>query len=461
MGGYRAMKTIEIGMSLLKEIESLGDFKAYIVGGTPRDIVIGQKSDDIDIATNCPMETLQKSFHTFDIGKSKSFGILSVLYGGRSFEVAQFRSDGDYSDGRRPDDVKIVQNFEEDASRRDFTINAMGINSKGALLDYCAGMSDIANRIVRTVGNPSERFQEDHLRMMRAARFAAVDGFRIEKHTRRSIRKLFRLINKVTPERIRMELVKAAKKPGPQFARFILHLDDLKLLNQILPEVSAMKYFLHDLQFHPEGPTVFDHTVACLNVMDDEPYQSKLAALFHDIGKCISFQEDKYGWKMTYHRHERYSAPLTEDICRRLKFSDLDKEAMTFAVRNHMKFHKMLEMKPSKIARLVNNPYFDTLADVCRADEFSRGEKFMHHGQFERIIKRAREIREKWENRVINHSIKLVDGHRIIELTGLSGRAIGDVKRAVEDRIMDERLDPDDLKLIDEIILDEAAKQIS
>jgi len=453
------MKTIFVGMSLLKEIESLGDFKAYIVGGTPRDMLIGQESDDIDIATNCPMETIEKNFHAFDIGRSKKHGVLAVLYKGMSFDVAQFRADGDYSDGRRPDDIKIVNNFKEDAARRDFTINSLGMDNMGRILDYHGGAPDITDKIVRAVGWPLERFQEDHLRMIRAARFSAMEGFRIEKYTRRAIRKLFRLVNKVKPERIHMELVKAAKKPGPQFARFILNLDDLKLLNQILPEVSAMKYFRHDLQHHPEGPTVFDHTIACLEVMNDEPYQSKLAALFHDIGKCVSFQEDKYGWKMTYHRHERYSEPLTRDICNRLRFSDADKESMMFAVKNHMKFHEILKMKPSKIARLVSGEHFQTLADVCRADEFSRGQKFMYHGQFERIIEKAHEIGERWEARVINHSIKLVDGHRIIELTGLSGRPIGLVKKAVEDRIMDERLDPDDLKLIDKVILLEAKKQ--
>jgi tRNA nucleotidyltransferase (CCA-adding enzyme) len=461
VGGIKAMKAINIGVSLLNRIESLGDFEAYIVGGTPRDMIMGQKSDDIDIATNCPMSTLQKSFHTFDIGKSKSFGILSVLYGGKSFEVAQFRSDGDYSDGRRPDSIKVVQDFKEDASRRDFTINSMGMNSKGDILDYCGGISDITNRIIRTVGNPFERFQEDHLRMIRAARFCAMEGFTIEKETRRAIRKLFKLINKIAPERIHGELVKAASKPGPQFAKFILILDDLKLLYQILPEVHAMKYFRHDLNHHPEGPTVLDHSIECLKTMNDEPYTSKLAALFHDTGKCISFQEDKYGWKMTYHRHERYSEPLVEGICNRLKFSSLDKESMMFAAKNHMKFHKILQMKTSKIARLVSHMHFDTLLDVARADEFSRGEKFMYQGEFDKVIEKIHEIKNRWESRVINSSLSLVSGDRIMELTGLKpSKDVGMIKRLVEDRIIDERLDPADLSLVDEIILDEAKKYL-
>ena len=453
---------IDVGMSLLKRIESLGDFEAYIVGGVPRDVVRGEESDDVDIATNCPMEILEKNFRTHNIGQSKKFGLITILHQKKSFEVAQFRSDGKYSDGRRPDNIKIVRNFEDDAARRDFTINSLGMNSKGDILDYCNGIPDITSKLVRTVGDPSERFQEDHLRMMRAARFAAMDGFSIEKETRKVIRRLFRLINKVTPERIHGELVKAASKPGPQFAKFILILDDLKLLYQILPEVHAMKYFRHDLNHHPEGPTVLDHSVECLRAMNDEPYLSKLAALFHDTGKCVSFQEDKYGWKMVYHRHERYSEPMVEEICNRLKFSSFDKDAMMFAAKNHMKFHEMLKMKPSKIARLISHVHFDTLLDVAKADEFSRGEKFMHRGEFDRVIEKIYEIKDRWESRVINSYLNLVSGDRIMELTGLKpGPDVGTIKRSVEDRIMDERLDPADLSLVDEIILLEAKKQIS
>ena len=453
---------INIGVSLLLRIEALGDFRAYIVGGVPRDLIIHQTSDDVDIATNCPIKILEKNFRTYNIGRSKEFGLITILYKGETFEVAQFRSDGKYSNGRRPNSIEIVNNFREDASRRDFTINSLALDTKGDTIDYFGGISDIRQRIIRTVGNPLDRFKEDHLRMIRAARFAAMDGFTIEKETRRAIRRLFRLVNKVKPERIHGELIKAAKKMGPQFARFILILDNLKLLYQILPEVHAMKYFRHDLQHHPEGPTVFDHSIECLRTMNDEPYQSKLATLFHDTGKCISFQEDKYGWKMTYHRHEKYSELLVESICDRLKFSSFDKDAMMFAAKNHMKFHEMLKMKPSKVARLVGHMYFDTLLDVAKADEFSRGEKFMYRGEFDKVIKKVLEIKDRWESRVINSYLNLVDGNRIMELTGLKpGPNVGIIKRAVEDRIMDEQLDPADEELVDKVILEESKKQIS
>lgn len=455
------MTTLKLGMSLVKKIESFG-YEACIVGGAVRDFIMGRDPSDVDITTNCPVDILRREFNTFYVGKSKEYHTVIVRWNDVSFDVAQFRADGEYSDGRHPDNVRPVKDFRSDAARRDFTVNSMGMDSSGKILDYHDGIIDLNHRLIRAVGDPMVRFKEDHVRMVRAARFGAIKGFRIEKGTRRSIRKLFRLINKVTPERIRMELTKAAKKSGPQFARFILLLDDLKLLSQILPEVAAMKYFRHDLRHHPEGPTVFDHTIACLGIMGDNDYISKLGALFHDIGKCVSFQEDKYGWKLTYHQHERYSAPLAEDICNRLRFSLHEKQAMSFAALNHMKFHKILEMKPSKIARLINSTHFETLADVARADEYSRGERFMYHGQFDRIIQRATEIGERWKNRVTNRSINLVSGNRIMELANIKpGPMVGAIKRAVEDRIMDERLDPENVKLIDEIILDEAEKQTS
>jgi tRNA nucleotidyltransferase/poly(A) polymerase len=451
---------INSGRDFLRKIESLG-YEAYIIGGATRDLIMGKDPYDIDIATNCPMDVLEKNFRTYNIGRSKKHGVVSILYKKEILDVAQFRSDGDYSNGRRPDSIETVSSFKEDVSRRDFTVNSLAMNSKGHITDYFNGISHIHQGIIEAIGNPLDRFREDHLRMMRAARFASMDGFKIEKMTRRAIRRLFRLINRIKSERIHGELIKAASNSGPQFARYILILDDLKLLYQILPEVHTMKYFRHDLQHHPEGPTVFDHSIECLRTMRDEDYQSKLAALFHDIGKCISFQEDKYGWKMTYHRHERYSESLIEDICDRLKFSSFDKDAMMFAAKNHMKFHAMLKMKPSKIARLVSHVHFDTLLDVAKADEFSRGETFMYRGEFDKVIDRMYEIRDRWNNKIINNSLNLISGHRVMELLELKpSRAVGDIKKAVEDRIIDEQLNPDDTELVDKLILEEGQKQI-
>ena len=315
-------------------------------------------------------------------------------------------------------------------------------------------IEDIENGLIRAVGNPELRFREDNLRMIRAARFASIEGFRVEKMTRRAIRKQFRLINNISAERIRGEIVKAANKSGKEFAKFIEILDDLKLLYQILPEVVALKYFDHDLQHHPEGKTVFDHVIACLNCMTDEEYISKIATLLHDIGKSISFQEDK-NWKFTYKGHARASEHMVKEIGRRLKLASWEIEAIGFASGNHMKFHEILKMRPSKIAKLVSNRYFNTLMDVARADEFSRGEKFKYHNEFEKEVKKAFEIKDKWKNRVANKSINLVSGNLIMQVTGLKPSPdVGKIKELVENKILDDSIDPDDIVTVAHIIID-------
>jgi poly(A) polymerase len=449
------MKTnnlLDTGISLLKRIEALG-FKAYIVGGTPRDLILGRVSNDIDIATNCPIEIIEKNFTTHNIGESKDFGILTIRWGKFMFEVAQFRSDGEYKDGRHPDNVKIVGDFKQDVVRRDFTINALGLDSNRDFIDYASSIADIQDRLVRAVGDPYKRFQEDHLRMIRAARFAAFENFSLEKETRKAIIDLSKLICKVKPERIRMELVKAAEKSGPQFARFILILDDLKLLERILPEVANMRNFEHNMEHHPEGPTVFDHVIACLNLMGEGAPIYKMAALLHDIGKCLTLGVSKKGTP-NYHGHEQESAKMAADICDRLKFSLYDKEGIVFAAANHMKLHYLLEMKPSKIARLVSSAHFDILLEVARVDEFCRGEKFKYKGMFEKGIKRAYEIAEKWCGQAAEKPKKLVDGKRIMEITGIKpGPLVGEIKHQVEDHIIDNDLDPTDDKLMYELIL--------
>jgi tRNA nucleotidyltransferase/poly(A) polymerase len=443
-------------MSLLRTIESLGSYKAYIVGGALRDLYLenigGLK--DIDIATNCPIEVLSAKLATFEIGRSMDFGIVGIHFEGANFEVAQFRADGEYLDGRRPASVKIVDNIRGDLKRRDFTVNALALGTNGQIVDIVGGVPDIMDKIIRAVGNPEDRFREDHLRMVRAARFATMDGFKIEKKTRRAIRRLSPLVKKVSPERITLELRKAAEKTGPQFAKFLLVLDDLKLLSKILPEVHALKYFRHDMEHHPEGPTVFDHTIECIRILEDQSWISKLAAMFHDVGKSISFQEDK-GWKMGYWGHAQAGSKLVHHILTdRFHFHNHDRDAIVYAVDNHMKFHRILEMKPAKIARMVSHPAFQTLCDVAWADEFSRGEKFAHYGEYDEKLNKAVEIKEKWENRIINPSTKLVDGNHVMELTGLKPcRLVGEIKREVEDSIINGEIAIDDRESIDELII--------
>lgn len=439
-------------LSLMTKIEEAG-YKAYIVGGAARDIVLHKKVvSDYDIATNCPMEKLEKMFRTHDIGQSRNFGILVVKSGGHHFEVAQFRKDGEYKDGRRPKDVWLVDDLKEDVERRDFTINALALDKEGTIIDYVNGTYDIKNKIVRAVGDPIKRFQEDHLRMIRAARFGAMEGFIIEPKTRKAIAKMSKAVRSVTPQRIRLELIKAAEKDGKTFARFIILLDDLMLLQRILPEVSNLKRAWHKPEHHPEGVTVLDHVIKCLEVSDDD-YLSHLAILFHDIGKIATMTVNADG--PGYYHHAHVGSKMVEAICDRLKFSSFQTDALVYATKNHMKWNRMLEMKPAKIARMLNSPHFEVLANVCRADEFCRGEKFMHKGQFKKRLERAMEIKTKWEGQTVDHKLKLVDGERIMALTKLEpGPLVGKIKREVEDLIINREIDPNGQGKIDRLIVE-------
>ena len=446
-------------ISVLSKIEK-ADYEAYIVGGTPRDIILGKFDiDDIDIATNCPINILDEMFSTHDIGQSRNFGIVCIRSNYKYFEIAQFRQDGEYKDGRRPEDVQIVDNLQADIERRDFTINALALTKNGNIIDYIDGISDIKSKIIRAVGDPYKRFREDFVRMIRAARFGALEGFIIANDTYEAIRKMASYIEKVTPERIRLELIKAAEKSGKVFAKFIILLEEFGLLKHILPEISDLKNFPHISEFHPEGPMVWDHIIKCLEISEDVSYLSKLAILFHDIGKTRTLNYKIDGNPQYYH-HAKVGAKIVEDICNRLKFSSPEKEAIAYAAENHMKWNKILEMNPSKIARMIESPYFDILINVCRVDEFSRGEKFMKKGEFKKGLNKVFEIKEKWENRIIEHKLKLVDGKRIMELTGLKPSAtIGKIKEEVENEILDNGIDPNNQEKIDELIMNAYKKR--
>lgn len=445
------------GLQLMEKIKALGDYQVLMVGGTPRDILIGRKIHDIDIATDCPINVLEENFKTYDIGKSRDFGIVIIVNGEFSFEVAQFRSEGNYSNGRHPDNVQIVGDFQTDSSRRDFTCNALGLDSSGTIIDYHNGVEDIEKRLVRAVGSPDRRFSEDFVRMLRAVRFVATMDFTLETSTRIAIRRLSPLISQCTPERIAMEIEKAAKNGGEIFAKFIDALSKYRLLSKILPEVDVLHYYYHKLNHHPEGRTVYEHVIKCVKICRGNSPTILLATLLHDVGKAEAFIEiDGYP---KYHRHERMGIHIVETICDRFKLSNDVKEAIMFATANHMKFHYLDKMKTSKVARLVSNKNWPVLVEVGRADEFSRGENFKHAGEFDANIKRVEAIKEKWQDKMSRKIPSIISGKMIIDVTGEKpGPIIGALKTIIQDRIIDERINYECYDTLRAIVLEEYAK---
>jgi tRNA nucleotidyltransferase/poly(A) polymerase len=275
---------LEGGVDVLRLITKHG-YKAYLVGGAVRDIVLGKNPHDIDIATNMPISELQKTFpKNYDIGKSKDFGIFVVKHKGHTYEIAQFRQDGTYLDGRRPEEVTIIQDFKTDAGRRDFTMNAMAVDKDGNIIDYFDGQKDIKDKVIRTVGNPHDRFKEDNLRMLRAVRFSSKLGYDIHHETKEAIKSNKEGIKKVSGERIREELMKMAAQTGSKFADAIKTLDEVGILKIILPEIVKMKEYEHSAKNHPEGG-VWEHTMEALRQNKITNPIVNLSILLHDVGK--------------------------------------------------------------------------------------------------------------------------------------------------------------------------------
>jgi tRNA nucleotidyltransferase (CCA-adding enzyme) len=249
---------IAAAANLCEDIErSFPDAVALMVGGVVRDLVMGNSNvHDVDIACNAPLAKLEAKYQTHDIGKSKDFGIVTIRFEGHDFEVANFRTESGYSDNRRPDNVEIVNDFESDSKRRDFSMNAMGLNSQGDIVDYNGGIEDIHNKVIRAVGDAKSRFTEDALRLMRAIRFASKFGFEIETETEKAIKDLAFTIKNLSTERVRDELFKTAELGGKALAFYIRKLDKVGLLERILPEIKELQKFKHPHIHHPEGATV-------------------------------------------------------------------------------------------------------------------------------------------------------------------------------------------------------------
>ncbi|OHC00448.1 MAG: hypothetical protein A3G70_02940 [Planctomycetes bacterium RIFCSPLOWO2_12_FULL_39_13] len=350
-------------IDIVKTLQGNG-YKAYFAGGCVRDMIMGRESADYDIATNAlPNDVMHLFEETIPVGVQ--FGVVIVLKEGHNFEVATFRTEGSYSDGRHPDYVAF-STPEDDVKRRDFTINGLLYDPiKNEMLDYVSGREDISKGIIRTIGNPIERFTEDKLRMIRAARFACRFNFPIHEKTRQAIIKLARQIHVVSAERIREELEKILTSPNPHIG--IRLLDEFHLLQEILPEVSGMKGVRQPENFHPEGD-VFVHTLLCLSKMKNPSWTLAMGLLLHDIGKTVTFEESD---RIRFNLHEKVGADMAANICNRLKTSNVEKERIVWLVQKHLYFKDAQKMRLSKLKRLFASDGYPELAELCRIDALS------------------------------------------------------------------------------------------
>jgi len=395
---------------------------AYFAGGCVRDIIRGETPKDFDIVTDARPEAVQKIFpRTYAVGAH--FGVIIVLENGFQFEVATFRSDDAYIDGRHPSAVRF-SSPEEDAKRRDFTINGMFYDPVAEeVIDFVGGRSDVAAKLVRAIGDPAQRFAEDRLRMLRAVRFATALDYKIDSQTWDALLASAPSINQISAERIRDELVRIFLSPNRVRGWDLL--DSSGLMRAILPELEAMKGVLQPEQFHPEGD-VFQHTRLLLQFLQETvSVPLVFAVLLHDVAKPVTATVDKTG-RIRFNEHDRIGAAMTEAIMRRLRFSGAEIEATVEMVRQHMVFKDVPKMRVAKLKRFMARPTFDDELELHRVDCES-SHRMLDNYEF--LLRK----REEFANEPIIPP-PLLRGDDLIALGLKPGPKFGEILEAVETR---------------------------
>jgi poly(A) polymerase len=418
--------------AIVKTLRDAG-YQAYFAGGCVRDLLLGRLPSDYDVATSARPDAVLAMFHkTFAVGAHFGVVLVASEVDGRDVvtEVATFRSDGAYSDGRHPDAVRFSESAEEDVQRRDFTINAMLLDPvvfatdgplDSGVLDFVGGRADLVAKVVRAIGDPLRRFEEDKLRMLRAVRFAARFGFAIEPATVAAIQQLATKIKQVSQERIREELTKMLTE-GHAAPAFRL-LDETGLLQEVLPEIARMKGVAQPPEFHPEGD-VWVHTLLLLEQL--EPGCSATLAwgtLLHDVGKPPTYREAPD--RIRFDGHAEVGTRMAEAILKRLRFSNEETEQIALLVKNHMRFGEVKHMKESTLKRFFRLPKFEEHLALHRMDCLSS------HRQL-RLYDYAKERYEELPEEQVR-PVLLVTGEDLIEAGYVPGPRFKEMLAAAED----------------------------
>ena len=361
-------------------------FAAFWVGGCVRDFLLGREPQDFDIATDAKPEQVEKLFgKTIPLGKK--FGVIIVVEGSRQFQVATFRAEADYQDGRRPEKI-VFANAEADALRRDFTVNGLFYDPLTKKIhDWVGGEKDLHAKIIRTIGKPEERFGEDHLRLLRAVRFAAQLNFEIEPKTFAAIKSFAPKIKLISAERVRDELLKLFRPPHA--SRGLVLLRDTGLLEHILPELAATVACDQSPDFHPEG-SVFNHICLMLEKMPAVASESlPWAVVLHDIAKPVTAERAVATGKIHFYGHEKVGADMAEQILKRLKFSNKQIEEIVVCVRHHMQFKDVKQMRKATLRRLLMRDTFPLELELHRLDGLGSNGDLKHYNF---LIEQAAEL---------------------------------------------------------------------
>jgi len=418
---------------ILETLKNNG-YEAYIVGGSVRDFKIGTSlPKDYDITTNALPEEVIKIFDK-TIPTGIKHGTVTIMINGDAFEVTTYRIDGDYSDNRRPDAVSFVLNLKEDLARRDFTINALAFNEENGLIDYFGGEKDIEDKIIRAVGEPNKRFQEDALRMLRAIRFASSLNFDIEEKTMVAIKANYKLIGNVSNERIRDEFCKMLMSNN--VAKALRLLVETKLLAIILPELQLEVGFNQHSPHHDKD--IFNHTLAVVEKCPPK-LNLRLAALLHDIAKPDCFTVDAQGTGHFY-GHDKRGFILSGKILRRLRFDNQSISEIGILVKEHM--NVLAKPTDASVKRLINRTSVDLIEDLFelqRADALSSLHPEMRIDQIGRVEEKTIALLES----KVPLSIKEldIDGKDLIkEFSIKPGKEIGSMLKFLLDKVLESPL---------------------
>jgi len=359
------------GAQIVKEMECRG-WIAYFAGGFVRDLILGRTIKDIDIATNASPDEVEKIFpNTFETGKA--FGVVNVMWNDLRFEVASFRQEREYSDGRHPNSVTYTDDPVIDSKRRDFTINSMFYSpTTEEIMDFQGGLNDLRLGIIRTVGDPLKRFEEDHLRIMRAVRFAAEFSFDIEYNTEQAMKLDVGLLKKISTERIRDEIDKMLRGFDP--SRAISKLCEIGAIQIIIPEIKDMNGTPQDPDYHPEGD-VMEHTLLMLSHLVAPSSELAWSVLLHDCGKPTSFSIGKDDGRMHFYGHEDLGASIALEIMNRFKMSSKACDSVVASVKNHMRISSATKMRKAKVLRMLCSESFPDELELHRVDCISSHRK--------------------------------------------------------------------------------------
>ena len=407
-----------LAIEIIQVLRSRGHL-AYLVGGCVRDRLLGIPPKDFDVSTSARPEQIASYFPGSQL-VGAHFGVILVIGpGGANVEVATFRSEGAYSDGRRPDQVHFEIDPALDAQRRDFTVNALMEDPLShEVLDFVGGRADLAAKTIRAIGDPSRRFEEDYLRMLRAVRFAARLGFQIEPETFRAIRHHAHSITKISAERIRDELIRILTESNARLGFELL--DSCGLLVHLLPEVKAMQGVEQPPEFHPEGD-VWIHVLLMLEQLSHPTPTLALGALLHDVGKPPTFSVSD---RIRFNGHAELGATMAFEIMQRLRFSRDDVERVTSLVANHMRFKDAKQMRVSTLKRFLGLPHFEEHLELHRLDCLaSNGYTEIYRWIAEKLVEFGqKELRPP----------RLINGRDLIEIGYTPGPGFADALEAVE-----------------------------